>query len=190
MKLIFLYGLPATGKFTVAKELAARTGFRLFHNHLAVDLLLSVFDFGSEPFVSLREQIWLSVFTEAARSGLPGLIFTFAPEPTVRSTFIDQAIQAVLAERGQIEFVELVCPVSDLKARMNAPSRSEFRKLTSVPLFEQLHASGAFDSSHMPRPKLTIDTSRTAPTESAARIAQALELYQGTQSNSSTHATA
>ena len=190
MKLIFLYGLPATGKFTVAKELATMTGFKLFHNHLAVDLLLSVFDFGSEPFVSLREQIWLSVFTEAARSGLPGLIFTFAPEPTVRPAFLTQAIDAVIAERGEIDFVELVCPLSDLKARMNLASRSEFRKLTSVPLFEQLHASGAFDSSHMPRPRLTIDTSLTTPTESAVRITQALKLHQATQSNPSTPATA
>ena len=39
MKLIFIYGLPATGKLTVAVELAAMTGYKLFHNHLVVDLL-------------------------------------------------------------------------------------------------------------------------------------------------------
>ena len=84
MRLIFLYGMPATGKLTVAQELAAVTGYRPFHNHLAVDLLLSVFEFGSPAFVELRETIWLSVFEQACRSGLPGLIFTFAPERTVR----------------------------------------------------------------------------------------------------------
>ena len=68
MKLIFIYGLPATGKLTVAVELAAMTGYKLFHNHLVVDLLLSVFDFGSPPFVELREDIWLSVFEQACRS--------------------------------------------------------------------------------------------------------------------------
>ena len=71
MKLIFLYGLPATGKLTVAMELAAMTGFRHFHNHLVVDLLLSVFDFGSPPFVALREDIWLSVFDQACRNQVP-----------------------------------------------------------------------------------------------------------------------
>jgi tRNA uridine 5-carbamoylmethylation protein Kti12 len=54
MRLVFIYGLPATGKLTVARELSSLTGFRLFHNHLAVDLLLSLFDFESEPFVALR----------------------------------------------------------------------------------------------------------------------------------------
>jgi hypothetical protein len=40
MKLTFIYGLPATGKLTIAVELAAMTGYKLFHNHLVVDLLL------------------------------------------------------------------------------------------------------------------------------------------------------
>ena len=67
VKLVCIYGLPATGKLTVARELAAITGFRLFHNHLAVDLLLSIFEFGSPPFIELREDIWLSVFDRASR---------------------------------------------------------------------------------------------------------------------------
>ena len=77
-----MYGMPATGKLTVAQELARITGYKLFHNHLVVDLLLSVFEFGSTPFVEMREQIWLSVFAHAGRSGMEGLIFTFAPEAT------------------------------------------------------------------------------------------------------------
>ncbi len=32
MRLIFLFGLPATGKLTVAQELKALSGFQLFHN--------------------------------------------------------------------------------------------------------------------------------------------------------------
>jgi cytidylate kinase len=67
MKLIFIYGLPATGKLTVAQELASLTGYKFFHNHLAVDLLLSIFEFGSSSFVQLREEIWLSVFDQACR---------------------------------------------------------------------------------------------------------------------------
>src|SRR5271156_4120318 len=96
MRLIFIYGMPAAGKLTVARELAAITGLRLFHNHLTVDLLLSTFEFGSPRFGSLREQIWLSVFEEACRSGLAGLIFTFNPETTVRPQFIPD-VQRIIA---------------------------------------------------------------------------------------------
>jgi len=77
MRLIFLYRRPATGKLAVAREIAARTGYRLFHNPLVVDLLLSTFAFGSEPFVTLREEIWLSVLGTAARSGVSAMIFPF-----------------------------------------------------------------------------------------------------------------
>jgi len=33
MRLVFIYGMPATGKLTVAKELVDITGYALFHNH-------------------------------------------------------------------------------------------------------------------------------------------------------------
>jgi hypothetical protein len=76
VRLIFLHGLPGVGKLTVASELTKLTGFRIFHNHLAVDLVESVFDFGSLPFVELREEVWLTVFTRAVAANLNGLIFT------------------------------------------------------------------------------------------------------------------
>ena len=59
MKLVFLYGPPAVGKLTVGRELASRCGFPLFHNHLVVDALTPVFEFGSDAFVDLRERWWL-----------------------------------------------------------------------------------------------------------------------------------
>jgi replication-associated recombination protein RarA len=48
MKLLFLYGPPAVGKLTVAREVSALTGYRLFHNHLTVNLTLAVFDFAQK----------------------------------------------------------------------------------------------------------------------------------------------
>lgn len=176
MRLIFIYGMPAAGKLTVARELAAVTGFKLFHNHLTVDLLLSVFEFGSPPFVALREQIWLSVFEQACLSKLPGVIFTFAPETTVRPRFIED-VRLVMAENGgDPSFVELVCPVAELRARMDSPSRRGTGKLTSLPLFDDLHAAGTFDTGRMPKADITIDTSLCTAGEAAARIVAALRI--------------
>jgi chloramphenicol 3-O-phosphotransferase len=176
VKLIFIYGMPATGKLTVARDLAALTDYKLFHNHLAVDLLLPVFEFGSAPFVQLREKVWLSVLEQAGRSGLPGLIFTFAPEKTVRPQFIPNAVNAITSSGGAVEFVELTCPIAELKLRMQNSSRRAHAKLTSVSLFEQLLADGVFDAPTMPEPALTIDTSRCTSAQAAAQIQQALEL--------------
>jgi len=176
MKLIFIYGMPATGKLTVAKELVAITGYKLFHNHLVVDLLQTVFEFGSSQFVALREEFWLSIFDQACRSELPGMIFTFAPESTVRPEFIGNVIKTVSAAGGEVDFIELTCPVPELKRRMGGLSRLQYKKLTSVPLFEQLLDEGSFEADYMPEPKLSIDTGENQPARAALQIARALDL--------------
>ncbi len=176
MRLIFIYGMPATGKLTVAKELARATGFPVFHNHLVVDLLWSLFEFGSKPFVELREEIWLSVFRKAAENGLPGLIFTFAPESTVRPGFIPEAVKTLAAAGSSIDFVELTCPVEELKRRIPDASRQHYKKLSDVAVFDQLRAGGAFEAMAMPAPKVSIDTSTCTPARAALEIARGLEL--------------
>jgi hypothetical protein len=143
-----------------------------------VDLLLSVFDFGSPPFVQLREEIWLSFFAEACHNALPGLIFTFAPEKTVRAEFIPNVLKVFAEAGGEIEFVELICPLAELKTRIENPSRLQYRKLASLSLFDALHAAGTFDSSAMPTPRLTLDTSLCTPAEAALKIAHSLQLVR------------
>ena len=176
MKLIFLWGLPGTGKLTVARELGALTGWSVFHNHLTVDLLLAVFPFGSKEFVDLREQVWLSVIEAAAASNIAGLIFTFNPENSVRQGFVD-AVQSAIAKRsGTVEFVEILCDDAILEKRLDAPKRREMRKLLSVELFRKLRAEGVFDSPRMPAPQLRVDTTQQSPRESAEQIIESLGL--------------
>jgi AAA domain len=172
MKLIFISGLPGVGKLTVAKELSAFTGYKLFHNHLTVDLLLSVFAFGSPQFVELRESIWLSVFEEACRANLPGLIFTFNAENTVRQSFIANAQETLAANAGTICFVELVCDEQELQRRMDTPSRQQYAKMTSWTNFLELRAAGAFSSPKLPAPLLTVDTGKLNPKSAALQIAK------------------
>lgn len=176
MRLIFIYGMPASGKLTVAQEIVNVTGYKLFHNHLVVDLLLSVFEFGSPEFVALREEFWLSIFEKACHSDLPGLIFTFAPEATVRPSFIPSLLSTVEGAGGEVDFVELTCPLPELKRRMGSVSRLQYKKLTSVPLFEQLLSEGSFESAYMPKPKISVDTSVSTPARAALQIARALNL--------------
>ena len=170
MKLIFLFGLPGVGKLTVARELANLTGFKLFHNHLAVDLVESVFEFGSEPFVELREKIWLAVFSEAAAAGLRGLIFTFAFDRTVRSTFIEHTREVIESSGGEILFVELSCSTEELESRIEHPSRKEFGKLSDVEAFRQLKAAGAFVDPGIPEERLVLDTTSLSPSDAANLI--------------------
>jgi hypothetical protein len=43
MLLVFIYEPVASGKLTIARELAGRTGLPLFHNHSAVDAVETAF---------------------------------------------------------------------------------------------------------------------------------------------------
>ena len=176
MRLIFLHGLPGVGKLTVARELAKLTGFRIFHNHLAVDLVESVFDFGSSPFVDLREEIWLSVFTRAVAANLKGLIFTFAFDRTVRGDFIKNTREVIESAGGEVLFVELRCSTAELERRIELPSRQRFGKLCSLSKFRELQASGAFVDPGIPENRLVVDTTELSASDAASRIASELAL--------------
>lgn len=169
MKLIFLFGMPGVGKLTVARELSEQTGYRLFHNHLTVDLVCSLFEFGSPAFVELRETIWLASFARAFEAGLDGLIFTFAFDRTVRGNFVDEVRGIVETNGGEVVFIELRCSTEELERRIAHPSRQAFGKLNSVEFFRELSEAGAFVDPGLPAARLVVDTTAT-PAHDAARI--------------------
>ena len=176
MKLIFLHGLPGVGKLTVARELAQLTGFPVFHNHLAVDLVGAVFEFGSRPFVELREKVWLAVFSQAVGARLDGLIFTFAYDRTVRGDFVGEVRKLVEADGGEVLFVELKCSAEELEKRIADSSRERFGKLISVEQFRELSEAGAFVDPGIPAERLVIETTELPAADAARLIADSLGL--------------
>lgn len=174
MKLIFLYGPAACGKLTVAKALAALTNYPLFHNHLVLDAVTSVFPFGGEPFVRLRSLYWLSMFEEAARQDRP-LIFTFAPERTVPASFIEETRAAVEAHGGEVCFVELQVSPEGQMQRVENPDRKASKKIHSREVLKKFRDGGG--AAYRPIPSdLVIDTEALAPDAAAQRIMDALAL--------------
>lgn len=167
---IFIHGPVASGKLTVAREVHRRTGLPLYHNHLAVDAALSLFPFGSEGFVRLREGMWLSAFRESATARQP-FIFTFAPEATVRPALIDELTATLTAVGGEVLFVALTCAEAELEQRLQTSDRARFHKLNSLETYRELQVSGAFAFPPMPRPALSIATDKLSPAE-AARLIQ------------------
>jgi hypothetical protein len=173
-RIIFIYGPVASGKFTIGKELAALSGIRLFHNHLTVDLLLSVFPFGHPAFVRLREAVWLEVMGEAIGSGV-SLIFTFTPERTVSPDFPTMLVRRVAQQGGTIAFVEVRCPNEEIERRLALSSRGQFQKLTSLPDYRSLKAAGAFEYPLI-RPECVVESGKLTPSEAARFIVTQLEL--------------
>ena len=174
MYIVFIHGPVASGKLTMAKELSRLTDLPLFHNHLCVDLVTSLFEFGSSPFIQLREHIWLGAFKEAAIAGR-SLIFTFAPESTVSPSFIDRCRQVVEDNDGQVHFIEITCPDEVIEARIENPSRGKFGKLNSVEFYRQLKADGAFAFPPLPIPIVSISSHTHSPQDAAQIIKAQLD---------------
>ena len=109
MNFIVIFGPPAVGKMTVGAELAQRTGFKLFHNHMTIDLVLSFFPFGHPQFSKLVSEFRQRIFEAVAASDLPGLIFTYVWDlnnPTDKAG-IDAYTALFRQQGGRITFVEL-----------------------------------------------------------------------------------
>ena len=75
--LVFVVGPLAVGKMSVGQAIADRTGLRLFHNHISIELALRYFDYGTPAFRRIDGEIRRRVIEEVAASDLPGLVFTF-----------------------------------------------------------------------------------------------------------------
>jgi hypothetical protein len=166
VELIFVHGGVAAGKLTTARALAGIIGYPVFHNHVVVDLLTPIFPFGSEPFVRLREQFWLAVFSEAALDDR-SIIFTFAPEQTVAVGFPNRARAAVESRGGRVRFARLSVSSAEQERRISDPSRAEFTKVTDVHTLRQLREQHGIEQ---PPVDLEVNTDHNDADATAARI--------------------
>jgi hypothetical protein len=125
MNFIVIFGPPAVGKMTVGAELAQRTGFKLFHNHMTIELVLNFFPFGHPQFGELVAEFRQRIFEEVAASDLPGLIFTYvwALNDPVDKANIDAYTALFRQQGGGIYYVELEAEQSERLTR----NSTEFR---------------------------------------------------------------
>ena len=173
MKLIVLYGPPAAGKYTVAKGIAEKTGYRLFHNHLTVDLLKSVFTFGTENFFQLSQNIRLEILEQAAKENIPGIVFTFVYNKNNDDGFIRDLLERVTSQGGEVIFIQIYCEQEELLKRVEEESRRQFQKITSKEGLAEMLASDDLISSIDFVNGTKIDTTHLTPQEA---IAQALDI--------------
>ena len=124
MHLVFVFGPPAVGKMTVGREICARTGYKLLHNHMTVEPVLDVFPFGSPPFGRLVNEFRRRILEEAVLA-LDGLVMTMVWGLELREdrTLVSSYVDLVTAAGGRVTFVELY---ADLSERLDR-NRTELR---------------------------------------------------------------
>ena len=75
-KFVLIIGPQAVGKMTVGQELAKLTGYKLFYNHMTIEMVRLIFDYDKEAYRKMNRLIRYEIFKEFAKSNEKGIIFT------------------------------------------------------------------------------------------------------------------
>lgn len=175
MLLLVLYGPPAAGKLTVARHIAEKTGFKVFHNHVSIDVAEKFFERGTTGFNAITQGIRKLVFEEAAKANL-NLIFTVVYAYPIDNEDMRWMTRTIETWGGEVKFVQLVAGKETLHERVEAPSRKSYGKITDRELLESILGQWDVFTPYPEREGLTFDTSTQSAEEIAEEIIRRLEL--------------
>jgi len=119
VSLIIIIGPPAVGKMTVGLELERITGFKLFHNHMSIDIASKFFEPSEPSFGRVIGAIRRVIMEEVAGSRLWGLIFTYVwnfRDPRDAAAIM-RCAEIFAAHGKQTYYVELEADVSERERR-------------------------------------------------------------------------
>jgi hypothetical protein len=194
VQLVVIFGPPAVGKMTVGHQRCRLTGFKLFHNHMTVEPVLDIFEFGSPPFSRLVNEFRRRVIEEACKAELPGLVFTFVWGLELESDLrvIESYVGLVESYGGSACFVELVADREERLVRNHSEFRLdqkrskrdvEFSRQNLLAMDEQY----VMNTSDVPTPAeavfegrrfLRLDSTNLPADEAAAQVVDAFGLPQ------------
>ena len=170
MNLIFIYGPPAAGKLTIAKELTRLTNYSLFHNHLTKNLVKSLYPDSIQSNYELVNKLRIDVF-EYCAAHQTNLVFTFVYDSPEDDQVLADMVDAIHGNEGKVLFVELTAPKNTLLNRVSNDSRKLEKKLIEPAVLSSLLDTLSYSS--VPYANIfKLDTSKTSPVEAANAIIQ------------------
>ncbi|MEM7373949.1 MAG: AAA family ATPase [Bacteroidota bacterium] len=188
MNLLVLFGPPAVGKMTVAQEIEKLSGYKVFHNHMTIDLVTHFFPHGHPSFRQLVDGFRKQILEAIAKSDLPGVTFTFvwALNESEDQDYIEALKELFVKEGGKVYFAELEASQATRIDRNKTENR-----LTHKPSKRSLEKSHAnllsLDSSYvmntneafpfpLPDPFVKVKSDELTAAETAQRIVSSLTL--------------
>jgi len=173
MKLLFIYGPPASGKLTIAEKISERTAIPLFHNHLSRDLVKDIYKDKLNENYKLVDRIRFDVLDYCSKNDTD-LIFTYVYAGSDDDDNVRKFIKTIEDNNGEVLFIELSASQDDLIARVNNESRKRYKKLTDPEIMKEITQDMSIYS--IPFIKaLKINTSLISPDDIASAV---IETYQ------------
>ena len=164
---------------TVGEALSQRTGYKLFYNHISIEVALKYFDFGTKGFRHISETIRTAVFDSVLNSDQQGLIFTYvwAFDESDDCEYIEGLVEKWENNAlGTVYFLELKASDEVKKERNKHPDRLKVKlskrdivKSENLRLLHekryQLNSSGDFPLKN--NPHICLDNTLIQPDEIA-----------------------
>lgn len=185
MKFVVIFGPPAVGKMTVGYALAERTGMKVFHNHMTIDLVLEFFPFGQPKFNTLVSEFRQRILEEVATSELPGLIFTYVwalDQPSDKEE-IDTYCNIFRRTGADIYFVELEADLDERLERnkdefrlsKKSSKRNTQRSEQNLLSADQRYRMNSDNDFFYPAQHIKINNTNLSPEETAHKIIEAFD---------------
>ncbi len=174
-KLLFIYGPPAAGKYTIAKALATELNWPLFHNHVVIDCVNALIQRGEDGFLDACADVRVALSARALANG-KSHVSTFVYAAGVDDAFVERIRASVHSAGARFCAVRLQCSVATLNDRCVAPHRSAMGKISTIESLQTvLNQYNCFAS--LPHvDSLLIDTDVCSVAESVIRIRKHFEL--------------
>lgn len=170
MKLLVLYGPPGVGKLTVARVVAQKTGYKVLHNHLTIELLCALFEWGSKPYLELVRKYRFELLEMAAKYKTKGVITTFVYAAEADEKEMKELLRRMRRYRVKVYFVKLHCSQAELERRIKHESRKAFTKIRHVKNLRDLMRKYDISATIPFGENLAIDTTKFSPQKTASLI--------------------
>jgi len=135
MKLVFIYGPPASGKLTISKELKKITGFKIAHNQIINDILDNFLAKKNKHYWKSADKLKFSLIDILTKSKNKGLIVTMVRGNGKESlAFAKKVKKSIQNNKGKYYCIRLICDEEELFKRVKNKSRRDHGKITTKKL--------------------------------------------------------
>jgi shikimate kinase len=167
--LVFIYGPPAAGKYTIAKALAAKLNWPLFHNHVVIDCVNALLQRGEDGFLDACADVRIALSSRALANG-KSHVSTFVYATGIDDAFVEKIRESVDAAGARFCAVRLSCSVETLNERCVAPHRAPMKKIATVESLQSVLSQYDCFGAICDADSLVIDTDECTIEDSVARI--------------------